>query len=81
MSATATVSQIRPVVSSWHKGKRPEEQGWVFDGQSLSRQDLLSVRSFAELVNKGVPQSICDAARKAGYMPAEMDEYLDETGY
>jgi hypothetical protein len=78
MSAATTVPQIRPVVRPWNKGRRPEEQGWTFDGVSFSRSDLTGARSFVDLVNKGVPQTVCDAAKKAGYMPAELDEYLDE---
>jgi hypothetical protein len=77
MSAAANTVPI-PSVRFWNKGKRPEEQGYTFDnGTSLSLSDLCSARSFVELQNKGVPGGICDAAKRAGFSPSELDEYLD----
>jgi len=79
MSAATTVSQVRPVISKWVKGKRSDERGWSFDGVSLSLSDILATRSFVELQKKGVPASICDTARREGFMPTELGLYLDET--
>jgi hypothetical protein len=80
MSAAAStlVPQTRPTVRFWNRGRRPEEQGYTFGETSLSLSDLVSAKSFNELQNKGVPASVCDAAKKAGYMPSEIDEYLEE---
>ena len=77
MSATVSIPQTRPSVKFWKKGKRPEEQGYTFDGVSLSLSDLTSARSFIDLQNKGVPAAVCSAAKKAGFFPSELDEYLD----
>lgn len=77
MSAAVTIP--RPSVAFWNKGRRPEEQGYLFDGVSVSLSDLTSCKSFVDLQNKGVPVFICEAAKRAGYMPSEIDEFLDET--
>ena len=62
-TAVSQVSEIRPAVKFWNKGRRPEEQGYLFDGVSVSVSDINSARSFVDLQNKGVPASICNAAR------------------
>ena len=80
MSAAATtlVPQTRPSVRFWSRGRRPEEQGYTFGETSLSLSDLTSSKSFVDLQNKGDPAAVCDGAKRAGYMPSEIDEYLDE---
>jgi hypothetical protein len=78
MSAAVSIPQTQPSVRFWNKGRRPEEQGYAFDGgTSISLCDIARARSFNELHSKGVPESVCNAARKAGYMPSELDEMLD----
>ena len=78
MSAIVSIPQTRPTVRKWTRGRRPEEHGYTFDEVSLSSSDLVSSKSFVDLQNKGVPASVCDAAKRAGYMPSEIGEYLEE---
>jgi hypothetical protein len=78
MSAAVSIPQTRPIVRFWNKGRRPEEQGYSFGDVQLSLSDLTSSRSFVDLQNKGVPASICEAAKREGFMPSEIDDYLDE---
>ncbi len=80
MNSISQVS-VRPSIQSWRKGKRSDERGWTFNGVSLSVSEITNSRSFAELQNKGVPVSVCDSAKKSGYAPGELDDYLDEQGY
>jgi hypothetical protein len=77
MSAATTASQVR-LATFYRDGRRPEEQGYRFaSGSSITLSDISQARSFVELINKGVPESVCLAARKAGYMPAELDDFID----
>jgi len=77
MTATA---MKQPRIAFWKTGKKSNEQGWAFDGVSLSLKDIESTRSFVELQSKGVPQHICAAAKSAGFFSSEIGEYLEESG-
>jgi hypothetical protein len=78
---TTATTMTRPIIAFWKTGKKNTEQGWSFDGKSLSMSDLGSTRSYVDLEKKGVPASICASAKHSGYAPSEIGQFLEENGY